>query len=48
VFQQVKPITLFGSLKSLNFRLWDEASKKLVSFRRIRPLRREKRRTRDK
>jgi hypothetical protein len=34
VFQQVKPITLFESLKSLNFRLWDEASRKLVSFRR--------------
>ena len=46
VFQQVKPITLFESLKSLNFRLWDEASRKLVSFRRIRHLRKA-RRTRD-
>ena len=24
LFQRVKPVTLFGSLKSLKFRLWDE------------------------
>jgi omega-6 fatty acid desaturase (delta-12 desaturase) len=41
LFQGVKPITLFGSLKSLTFRLWDEQRKKLVGFRRIRELRRE-------
>jgi omega-6 fatty acid desaturase (delta-12 desaturase) len=36
LFQQVKPITLFGSLKSLTFRLWDEHGRKLVSFRHLR------------
>ena len=46
IFQQVKPITLFSSFKSLRYRLWDEATKKLVSFARIRHLRREQRRRR--
>jgi acyl-lipid omega-6 desaturase (Delta-12 desaturase) len=32
LFRRVKPITLFSSLKSLNFRLWDEQNKKLVGF----------------
>ena len=32
IFQQVKPITLFSSFKSLRFRLWDEATKKLVEL----------------
>ena len=36
MFQGVPPITLFGSLRSLRFRLWDEAQKKLVSFRHLR------------
>jgi omega-6 fatty acid desaturase (delta-12 desaturase) len=36
VFQNVKPITLFASLKSLRLRLWDEAAKKLVGFRHMR------------
>ncbi len=39
MFQGVKPITLFSSLKSLNFRLWDEKLKKLVGFRHLRDLR---------
>jgi acyl-lipid omega-6 desaturase (Delta-12 desaturase) len=43
VFQQVKPITLFASLKSLRFRLWDEAAKKLVGYRRMKQMRREQR-----
>src|SRR5881394_558514 len=30
LFQQVKPLTLFSSLKSLSFRLWDEQRRKLV------------------
>jgi omega-6 fatty acid desaturase (delta-12 desaturase) len=38
LFQKVKPITLFSSLKSLSYRLWDEQKKKLVSFRQIRGL----------
>jgi len=41
LFQQVKPITFFSSLKSFTFRLWDEPQKRLVSFRRIRQLRKQ-------
>ena len=32
IFQQVPEITLVRSLKSLTFRLWDEDSRKLISF----------------
>jgi acyl-lipid omega-6 desaturase (Delta-12 desaturase) len=32
LFQTVKPVTLFSSLKSLTFRLWDEQRCKLVGF----------------
>ena len=39
LFQGVKPIGLFSSLKSLNFRLWDEKLKKLVGFRHLKDLR---------
>jgi acyl-lipid omega-6 desaturase (Delta-12 desaturase) len=39
LFQDVKPITLFSSLKSFTFRLWDEKAKKLVSFRHLKNLR---------
>jgi omega-6 fatty acid desaturase (delta-12 desaturase) len=35
LFQTVKPITLFSSFRSLNFRLWDERRRKLVSFRAL-------------
>lgn len=41
MFQRVKPVTPFSSLKSLIFRLWDEKGKKLVSFRRLRDLRKQ-------
>ena len=41
MFHQVEPVTLITSLKSLTFRLWDEQSKKLVGYRRMRELRRE-------
>ena len=33
LFQTVKPVTLFASLKALTFRLWDEQRHKLVGFR---------------
>lgn len=33
LFQTVKPVTFFASLKALSFRLWDEQRRKLVSFR---------------
>ena len=42
IFQQVKPITIRVSLKSLAFRLWDEQHKKLVGYRRMREVRRAK------
>jgi omega-6 fatty acid desaturase (delta-12 desaturase) len=41
LFQQVKPLTLFSSMKSLAFRLWDERAKKLVGYRRMHQIRRE-------
>jgi len=40
MFQEVKPITLLASLKSLTFRLWDEQSRRLVGFSHLRELRR--------
>jgi Fatty acid desaturase len=42
LFQQVQPITLVSSLRSLALRLWDEKSKKLVGYARLRQLRRER------
>jgi omega-6 fatty acid desaturase (delta-12 desaturase) len=36
LFQQVKPITLTSSLKSMTYRLWDEKRKKLVGFAELR------------
>jgi len=39
IFNGVKPITLLSSLKSLNFRLWDEARRKLVGYRHLKELR---------
>src|SRR6185436_19100443 len=35
IFQQVEPITLLSSLKSINVRLWDEDGRKLVGFRHL-------------
>ncbi|HEV2693852.1 MAG TPA: fatty acid desaturase [Verrucomicrobiae bacterium] len=35
IFQQVKPLTLFASLKTLNLRLWDEQRKTLIGFRQL-------------
>ena len=42
MFQQVKPLTLFPSLKTLTLRLWDEQRKKLVSFRHLREHRKQR------
>ncbi len=36
LFRDIKPITLRGALKTMGLRLWDESSKKLVSFRHLR------------
>ncbi|MEQ8766820.1 MAG: fatty acid desaturase [Planctomycetota bacterium] len=41
LFEQVKPMTLMESLKALGLKLWDEPSKKLISFRQMRKNRRE-------
>ncbi|HYF35542.1 MAG TPA: fatty acid desaturase [Prosthecobacter sp.] len=42
VFQDIKPLTLRTSLKSLRFRLWDEQSGGLVGFRHLRSRRSSK------
>ncbi len=44
LFQGVKPITLLSSFKSLNFRLWDEANKRLVGYRHLKQLKNTARR----
>ncbi len=41
LFQSVKPITLFSSLRSFTFRLWDEKSRKLVGYGHLRKIRKE-------
>src|SRR5436190_13643658 len=41
LFQTVKPVTLWSSLKSFTFRLWNEKKRKLVGFRHLRMLRRK-------
>jgi omega-6 fatty acid desaturase (delta-12 desaturase) len=41
LFQAVKPITFFASLKSATYRLWDEKNKKLVGYRHLRQLRKQ-------
>jgi omega-6 fatty acid desaturase (delta-12 desaturase) len=44
LFQRVKPVTLFSSLKSVTLRLWDEQRGKLVSYRRLREIRKQQKR----
>jgi omega-6 fatty acid desaturase (delta-12 desaturase) len=44
LFQQVKPLTLWQSFKTMNLRLWDEGQRKLVGYRRLRELRKERER----
>jgi acyl-lipid omega-6 desaturase (Delta-12 desaturase) len=41
MFQEVKAVTLRSSLKSLSYRLWDESSRELVGWRRLREIRRQ-------
>jgi omega-6 fatty acid desaturase (delta-12 desaturase) len=36
IFSEVKPITLFASLKLITYHLWDEQRGELVSFRQVR------------
>jgi omega-6 fatty acid desaturase (delta-12 desaturase) len=39
LFQEIKPVTFFASLKSLTFRLWDEQHQRLVGFGYLKELR---------
>tara|TARA_R110002096_G_scaffold26518_7_gene81767 strand:- start:9911 stop:11044 length:1134 start_codon:yes stop_codon:yes gene_type:complete len=41
MFKNVKPLTFFKSFKSMTYRLWDEAGKKLITFQEFRNLRKE-------
>lgn len=38
IFQEVRPLTFFASLKSLSLRLWDEEKRRMVGFRELRDL----------
>lgn len=40
-FQRIKPVTLWTSLRSLSFRLWDEQHKRLVGFSYLKKLKYE-------
>jgi omega-6 fatty acid desaturase (delta-12 desaturase) len=42
LFQTVKPVTLFSSLKSFTFRLWDEQRGRLVGYRALRAIRNQR------
>jgi acyl-lipid omega-6 desaturase (Delta-12 desaturase) len=44
MFAEVKPMTLLGSLKSINFRLWDEDARKLIGFGHLKKRKEERRR----
>jgi omega-6 fatty acid desaturase (delta-12 desaturase) len=46
LFQEVKPITLMSSLKSITFRLWDEKSRRLVGYRHLKFVRNQQSRSR--
>lgn len=41
VFKSVKPITFWSSLRTMNYRLWDEANRKLIGFGALRKFRRQ-------
>jgi len=43
LFQAVKPVTLFGSLRSFTFRLWDEQRHRLVGYGHLKAARAERR-----
>ncbi len=42
MFQHVKAVTLFSSMKSITLRLWDESAKKLIGFRHLKALRKQR------
>ena len=41
MFAEVQPMSLFGSLRSIGYRLWDEQSSKLVSFAHLKRLKKQ-------
>ena len=41
MFQEVNSVTLWSSLKSVSFRLWDEQRQRLVGFGRLKAIRRK-------
>jgi omega-6 fatty acid desaturase (delta-12 desaturase) len=41
LFQEIKPITIYSSLKSITFRLWDEQHQRLVSFAYLKELKQQ-------
>ncbi len=41
MFQKVKAVTLWSSIRSISFRLWDEERKRLVGYGRLRAARRQ-------
>jgi len=43
LFQTVRPVTLFTSLKSFTYRLWDEQRQTLVGYRALRAIRKQQR-----
>ncbi len=45
MFRDVKPVTLISSLKSFTIHLWDEPRRKLVGFRHLGYLRRQRKRS---
>jgi omega-6 fatty acid desaturase (delta-12 desaturase) len=45
MFQEVKPLGLFASLKTLTLRVWDEKRKKLISFGHLKKMRKQERRS---
>ncbi len=42
MFNEVKPITFVTSLKSLSFRFWDEQKRRLIGYRQLRQIRKER------
>ena len=42
MFQEVPAVTLWASMRSMSFRLWDEQRKMLVGYCRLREFRRER------
>jgi omega-6 fatty acid desaturase (delta-12 desaturase) len=44
LFRQVKPVTLWASIKALRFRLWDEQRNTLIGFGPVRAIRKQENR----